>query len=120
MELKRAPDIEKRINLSNQKQYKFVQKTKTEFISDLRRVFASAEFINLQLQDNEILKVAGKEIYGIQIRQIYTSNSYADQGYLFLVVDLRNPENPIIHVRTWQPDKDPEFGLFDLSKFVIN
>jgi hypothetical protein len=120
VELKRAPDIEKRINLNNQKQYKFVQKTKTEFISDLRRVFASAEFINLQLQDNEILKVAGKEIYGIQIRQIYTSNSYADQGYLFLVVDLRNPENPIIHVRTWQPDKDPEFGLFDLSKFVIN
>lgn len=120
VELKRAPDIERRINLNNQKQYKFVQKTKTEFISDLRRVFASAEFINLQLQDNEILKVAGKEIYGIQIRQIYTSNSYADQGYLFLVVDLRNPETPIIHVRTWQPDKDPEFGLFDLSKFVIN
>ena len=120
MELRRAPDIEKRINLNNQKQYKFVQKTKTEFISDLRRVFASSEFINLQLQDNEILKVAGKEIYGIQIRQIYTSNSYADQGYLFLVVDLRNPEKPIIHVRTWQPDKDPEFGLFDLSKFVIN
>ena len=120
VELKRAPDIEKRINLSNQKQYKFIQKTKTEFISDLRRVFASSEFINLQLQDNEILKVAGKEIYGIQIRQIYTSNSYADQGYLFLVVDLRNPDNPIIHVRTWQPDKDPEFGLFDLSKFVIN
>lgn len=120
VELKRAPDIEKKINLSNQKQYKFIQKTKAEFISDLRRVFASAEFINLQLQDNEILKVAGKEIYGIQIRQIYTSNSYADQGYLFLVVDLRNPENPIIHVRTWQPDKDPEFGLFDLSKFVIN
>lgn len=120
VELKRAPDIEKKINLSNQKQYKFIQKTKAEFISDLRRVFASSEFINLQLQDNEILKVAGKEIYGIQIRQIYTSNSYADQGYLFLVVDLRNSEKPIIHVRTWQPDKDPEFGLFDLSKFVIN
>ena len=64
VELKRAPDIEKKINLSNQKQYKFIQKTKAEFISDLRRVFASAEFINLQLQDNEILKVAGKEIYG--------------------------------------------------------
>ena len=62
----------------------------------------------------------GEEIYGIQIRQLYASNSYADEGYLFLVVDLRNPDDPIIHVRVWQPDKDPNFGLYDLSKFSFN
>ena len=119
-ELKRVPDLENKIHLTNQKQYRLVQKTKAEFIAGLRRVFASAEFVNLQFVDNQILKVANKEIYGIQIKQIYTSNNYADEGYLFLVVDLRNPESPVIHVRTWQPDKDPEFGLFDLSKFSIN
>jgi hypothetical protein len=119
-ELKRVPDLENKIHLTNQKQYRLVQKTKAEFIAGLRRVFASAEFVNLQFVDNQILKVANKEIYGIQIKQIYSSNNYADEGYLFLVVDLRNPESPVIHVRTWQPDKDPEFGLFDLSKFSIN
>lgn len=120
VELKRAPELEKRISFTNEKQYKFVQKTKAEFISNLQRIFKSAEFVNLQLKDNQILKVSNKEIYGIQIRQIYTSNSYADQGYLFLVVDLRDSDHPIIHVRTWQPDKDPEFGIFDLSKFAVN
>ena len=120
VELKRAPNLENRILPTNQKQYKFTQKSKSEYIDHLRRIFASAEFVNLQLKDNEILKVPNKEIYGIQIRQIYTSSSYADQGYLFLVVDLRDAEHPIIHVRTWQPDKDPDFGFFDLGKFTIN
>lgn len=119
-ELKRVPDFENKINLTNQRQYRLVQKTKAEFIAGLRRIFASAEFVNLQFVDNQILKVANKEIYGIQIKQIYTSNNYADEGYLFLVVDLRDPDAPVIHVRTWQPNKDPEFGLFDLSKFSIN
>ncbi len=118
--VKQTPNLENRINLADKQMYNFVQKTKTEYMTDLRRVFASAEFINLQLKDNEIIKAGKEEIYGIQIRQLYASNNYADQGYLFLVVDLRNPDKPIIHVRTWQPDKDPEFGLFDLSKFSFN
>lgn len=120
VELERAPNLENRILPTNQSQYKFTQKSKSEYIDHLRRIFASAEFVNLQLKDNEILKVPNKEIYGIQIRQIYTSSSYADQGYLFLVVDLRDEEHPIIHVRTWQPNKDPDFGFFDLGKFTIN
>lgn len=115
--LKKAPAVEKTIQVVDPNLYEYTRKTKAEYISALRRVFASSEFVNLQLKDNQILKAPGKEIYGIQIRQMYASNSYADQGYLFLVVDLRNPDRPIIHVRTWQPDKDPNFGLFDLSRF---
>lgn len=115
--LKKSPNIERTIRLGDEQLYEYTRKTKAEFISDLRRVFASAEFVNLQLKDNEIVKSPGQEIYGIQIRQLYASNSYADQGYLFLIVDLRNPDTPIIHVRTWQPEKDPNFGLFDMSKF---
>lgn len=118
--VKQAPNLENRINIADKQMYTYVQSTKEEFISALRRVFASAEFVNLQLKDNEIIKAGKEEIYGIQIRQLYASNNYADEGYLFLVVDLRNPAKPIIHVRTWQPEKDPEFGLFDLSKFSFN
>ena len=28
---------------------------------------------------------------------------YSDEGYLFLVWDFSDEENPKIHVRTWQP-----------------
>ena len=52
-----------------------------------------------------------------QIKQDYYSTNYGDQGYLFLMVDLNDPDKPIIKVRTWQPEKDPNFGLIDLSHF---
>ncbi len=118
--VRQTANVEHQIRLTDNNLYKLVKKSKSEYMADLRRVFASAEFINLQLKDNEVIKAGKEEIYGIQIRQLYASNNYADQGYLFLVVDLRNPDKPIIHVRTWQPEKDPEFGLFDLSKFTFN
>ena len=57
------------------------------------------------------------EVYGIQIRQDYYSINYGDTGYLFLFVDLNDPNNPIIKVRTWQPDRDPDFGLYGLGDF---
>ena len=118
--VRQTANVEHQIRLADNNLYTLVKKSKSEYMADLRRVFASAEFINLQLKDNEVIKAGKEEIYGIQIRQLYASNNYADQGYLFLVVDLRNPDKPIIHVRTWQPEKDPDFGLFDLSKFTFN
>lgn len=57
------------------------------------------------------------ELYGIQIRQDYFSTYYGDSGYLFLMVDLNNPEEPIIHVRTWQPERDPNFGIISAGHF---
>ena len=35
------------------------------------------------------------------------------------MVDLNNPDKPIIHVRAWQPEKDPDFGLIDLPSFTF-
>ena len=84
----------------------------------LEHIFASSEFINLRFADNQVRKSGvGGEIYGIQIKQDYFSSSYGDTGYLFLMVDLNHPKEPVIHVRTWQPEKDPNFGLIDLSYF---
>ena len=42
---------------------------------------------------------AGGETYGIQIKQDYYSSNYGDHGYLFLMVDFNDPENPSIKVR---------------------
>lgn len=99
---------------------RYTTQTKAEYMRNLRAVFAGNEFINLRFADNEIRKAGnGGEIYGIQIRQDYFSSNYGDTGYLFLMVDLNDKDNPTIHVRAWQPEKDPDFGLIDLSSFTF-
>ena len=42
-------------------------------------------------------------IYGVTLRQRYSSDRYSDDGYLFLLWDFRDRSMPVIHVRTWQP-----------------
>lgn len=92
--------------------------TKEQFIRNLRHSFASNEFINIRFEDNTILKSGkGREVYGIQIKQDYFSSNYGDSGYLFLMVNINNPNEPIIHVRTWQPEKNPDGSIYGLGSF---
>jgi hypothetical protein len=92
--------------------------TKSEYINRLKSVFAHNEFVNIHFEDN-VVKKAKKDvnIYGIQIAQHYTSERYADKGYLFLLFDLRDTLNPIIHVRTWQPKKNKDGSIYGLADF---
>jgi hypothetical protein len=92
--------------------------TKEQYLKNLERCFASNEFVNVRFANNDIIKAGkGGEIYGIQIKQDYYSANYGDTGYLFLLVDLNDPESPMIKVRTWQPEPDPVDGLYDISHF---
>ncbi len=93
--------------------------TKNAYIKHLERCFNSNEYVNIRFANNDIVKASEKygEVYGIQIKQDYYSTNYGDTGYLFLYVDLNDPDNPIIKVRTWQPDRDPDFGLYGLGDF---
>ena len=94
------------------------RRTKEEYISRLRNSFASQEFINIRFEDNIIRKSGrGGEVYGIQIRQHYFSSTYGDSGYLFLMVDVNNPDQPVIHVRTWQPHRNPDGSIYGLGDF---
>ena len=92
--------------------------TKEQYLKNLERCFASNEFVNIRFANNDIIKAGkGGEIYGIQIKQDYYSANYGDTGYLFLLVDLNDPDAPMIKVRTWQPEPDPVDGLYDISHF---
>lgn len=87
---------------------KYTKRDKKDYIRHLKRCFASNEFINIKFTNNDIVKMGvGGELYGIQIHQDYYSSTYGDTGYLFLLVDLNDPKQPIIKVRTWQPNRDP-------------
>ncbi|NOX89728.1 MAG: hypothetical protein GXO77_11925 [Calditrichaeota bacterium] len=45
------------------------------------------------------------------MRQSYYSTTYADEGYLFLLIDF-SEKDPLIYVRAWQPN------TWDLNKLV--
>ena len=109
-ELRRLKNQDTGVQL-NEKTYKYATYTKEQYLKNLRYSFRSQEFINIRFANNDVIKLGkGGEIYGIQIKQDYYSSSYGDTGYLFLMVDLNDPEKPIIKVRTWQPERDPNFG----------
>ena len=97
--------------ISNQ-YVRYTRVNKDEYIDRLRRSFAGKEFINIRFSNNDVRKMSkGGELYCIQIKQDYYASNYGDSGYLFLMVDLNRPDAPIIKVRTWQPQPDPDFGL---------
>lgn len=97
---------------------RYNRQTKDEYLKNLHRCFTRNEFVNIRFSDNDVMKLGiGGELYAIQIQQDYYSSTYGDKGYLFLMVDINNPDRPQIKVRTWQPEKDPEFGLYGPGDF---
>ena len=102
----------------NNKYVQYTRQGKEQYLRNLERCFDSNEYINIRFANNDIIKAGvGGEVYGIQIKQDYYSTNYGDTGYLFLMVDLNDPKKPVIKVRSWQPERDPNFGLIDLSHF---
>jgi hypothetical protein len=63
-------------------------------------------------------------VYGVQLFQEWNTTRYSDAGFIMLVIDFSNEDNPLIHVRTWQPEKLngrrlTEAEKFDLDQFNI-
>ena len=96
---------------------KHTRLSKQEYIRNVERNFKSNQFINIRFTDNDVKKMGvGADTYGIQIHQDYYSSNYSDTGYLFLMVDLNDIDQPCIKVRTWQPKRDPNINsTFDKS-----
>ena len=127
--LKKKPYSGENNKYIENEEVKYNRLTKEEYINNLRKSFKSNEYINIRFTDNEVTKSQnGGELYGIQIHQDYCSSSYGDTGYLFLLVDINNPKQPTIFVRTWQPNRDPrlhadygkddpEYGIYGLGDF---
>lgn len=110
-----APQLNKEGYMNNHR-VQFTQLTKREFLRNLRRQFQSKDYINLHFSQNRIYQLQkGVERYGIEIKQDYYSSNYGDTGYLTLIFDLTNPDQPVIHVRTWQEQPDPNFGVVSIS-----
>ena len=101
-------------------------RNKQQYISKLRQVFAANKKIELFFSDFKINRHPTiPTVYGVSLRQTYTSDIYSDDGYLFLLWDFQQADAPQIHVRTWQPrildDQTviPENEIFSLRNFNL-
>ena len=99
----------------------FSLKTKKEYLERLEMVFAANKKIDVKFTDFRIMRHPTMEgIYGVSMKQKYTSDRYSDDGYLFILWDFRNKSMPLIHVITWQPaasvnDEKDIIGIRDFN-----
>ena len=94
--------------------------TKDKYLKNLARCFMRNEFINVRFTHSDIQKLEksnNNNIVCVQLAQDYNSSSYADKGFLFLMIDMSDVDSPFIKVRTWQPEPDPKFGYYNAGDF---
>lgn len=103
----------------------YKKQTKQEYLTNLRRVFANNSYIKVTFDDIKVMRhPVNPNFYGVTLHQGYTSSNYHDDGYLFLLWDFTDENQPQIHVRTWQPDqingdRIPDDEIFSLNDFDI-
>lgn len=109
-----------------QHQVEYNIKSKRTYLERLKILFRQNKEINLQFSDFKIMRHPTQEgLYGVTLRQKYSSDLYSDDGYLFLLWDFRDEATPLIHVRTWQPrmldDRTllPEEEIFNIRNFNL-
>jgi hypothetical protein len=102
-------------------QIEYQVKTKAEYLASLQQVFSSISYLRLDFKKIQVIKHRKyKNFYGIRLQQTWESSNYNDDGYLFLLVQFKDNEDPLIWVRTWQDVKDtPAGNEFDLHNFTI-
>lgn len=108
------------LSLSGQQIITTNEYTKEEYLKRLEKCFGRNDFINLQFADHEVQwleKFNDKSLFAINIRQQYDSSTYADEGYLFLLVDMIDRDEPLIKIRTWQPNDIPIDQLYNAGDF---
>lgn len=110
--------------------YKLIVEDKKEYIERLKQIFEQEIKIKLSVAGKRVVQHSlYPEIYGVSFLQMWTDQNGTDNleskmpGYIFLMIDFKENENqPIIHVRTWQPQdniKSPKdkYNLMDFRVY---
>lgn len=104
-------------------QIRYHKQDKKGYLANLAKTFANNRYIKIDFDDVKIVRngATGKQdYYGVTLHQKWHSTNYSDEGYVFLLWDFRNEERPVIHVRTWQPDRYGDKTLNSNDIFSIN
>jgi len=120
IERKRLPD--NTINyqkFDKEPDYEYLKLTKKEFVTRQSAIFKSQKDIFLNFSTFDIIKKNNENnVYGVEMRQSYTSTGYADEGYLFLMIDFTE-RDPLIYVRAWQPNEWDEEAKVKTANFRV-
>ncbi len=119
---KKTPDDYLNKNpILSQSKIRLLQQSKREYIEGLKsKAFRLNSFINVTFNEFTILQHEKVSyMYGVSCMQAWRSSTYSDKGYLFLMIDFRDHNAPIIHVRAWQPaaftEDDSYVSLYDFD-----
>lgn len=106
----------------------YTRQTKAQYLKNLERVFKSTRYVRVKFDDVVIVAHPTiKGVYGVTVRQKWSTDRYSDDGYVFMLWDFRNESQPQIHVRTWQPEyldnakvqKLKQEDVFSISDFDL-
>ena len=101
-------------------QIRFIKVSKKKYIEKIERIFKLNDFLKINFEEVAVVKHPKiPEIYGVTLKQNWNSSTYSDQGYLFLMVDYRDISKPLIHVRSWQPEKFEDGSVVSLFDFEL-
>lgn len=121
--LRDKPEKEQILNSLGAKRVELIRYNKQQYLTQLTLSFKRNQFIDVRFSDIEMVKHPGHaNIYGVNLKQVWRSSTYGDEGYLFLMIDFDDEAHPLIHVRAWQPQKDTgkddviQLGDFDIVK----
>ena len=101
---------------------RYNQQKKDAYLQSLAGIFnRNKEAFHVEFDKIEVVAHATeKGYYGVKVHQKWDTRNYHDDGWVFLLWDLRNPDEPMVHVRTWQPYTVPEHEIFSLGDFRLN
>lgn len=109
-------------NISNdmgswREQIRYKIQNKPQYLKSLASNFQRNKYIKVTFSDVEVVRhPANPNYYGVTLHQHWKSSTYEDDGYLLLIWEFQDGEDPIIHYRTWQPDR---IGAHSLTKDEI-
>ena len=94
------------------------QYTTAQYFKNLARVFGANHYISLKFEyedgQKSISKVYGApNRYFVQVKQYWDSSKYHDVGYLTMLWDFSDDENPKVETRIWLPNKIQQFSKAD-------
>lgn len=104
------------------------KQTKVQYLSNLAVLFRRVRILDVRFDSVIVVShPTNVNLYGVTLTQTWNSEyfsggKYNDTGYVFLIIDFTNEQNPKIWVRTWQDKKyiEADHGIFSFDHFSIS
>lgn len=94
------------VKMLSPERIEYTSQTKEQYLTGLKRTFKVNKYIDVGFEDIEVMRhPVRKNIYGVTLKQDWKSSRYNDTGFVFLMIDFTDELQPVIQVRTWQPEK---------------